>query len=207
MRYRSLQIVLLSIFLNGCLAISTSTADKHKNNRDQEPVAQGQCPVAKSCPVTTQCSPITQKVCAAALPEHKMIIIGQVEYVDILPTGLRQKARIDTGAETTSVDAREVTAFERDGKPWVQFTVLDRVTQVPAYFKLPVERTVLIKRHGAENIRRYVVSMRLAIGDLRDSIEVSLANREQFDYPVLIGRNFMQGRAIVDVSRKFIALD
>ncbi|MGH1370884.1 MAG: ATP-dependent zinc protease family protein [Cellvibrionaceae bacterium] len=211
MPYRSFLVCLLMLSLSGCLTYSPSnsksTSEKAQPPADAEVGIEQQCPAVNKCPALVQCPPITEAVCAAALPDHKMTLIGQVEYVDIFPTGLRQKARIDTGAETSSIDARDITEFERDGKPWLQFSVIDRVSEEAIVFKLPIERTVLIKRHGADRTRRYVVSMTIAIGDLRDSVEMTLADREQFDYPVLIGRNFLQGQAIVDVSRKFIALE
>ncbi len=205
MLYRTIFACLLLMPLSGCQTYSTSTQTPQPP--DSETIVEKQCPTINECPILAQCPPITKAVCAAALPNHKLKLIGQVEYVDIFPTGLRQKARIDTGAETTSIDARDITEFERDGKSWVQFSVVDRVSSEVVKFKLPIERTVLIKRHGADLTRRYVVSMRLAIGDLRDSVEVTLADREKFDYPVLIGRNFVQGQAVVDVSRKFVALE
>lgn len=191
MRVSVLAISLMTMTLNGCLSVSTRTVEGQASSQPVE-----------ACPV------IEQPQCPTPdAPVYKLNTIGQVEYVDILPTGMRQKARIDTGAETTSIDARAVTPYERDGKPWVKFSVVDRNTNQPTEFKLPVERTVLIKRHGADNVRRRVVSMQLAIGDLRDRVEVTLADREKFEYPVLIGRNFLEGRAVVDVSRKYIALE
>ena len=196
MRISAIGASLLALSLSGCLSVSTSTVEGKVSDNAVKVEA---CPVVEppQCPVQeTPEAPVSQ-----------FHTIGEVEYVDILPTGMRQKARIDTGAETTSIDARDVQPYERDGKAWVKFTVVDRNSNQPKHFKLPVERTVLIKRHGADNVRRRVVSMQLAIGELRDSVEVTLADREKFEYPVLIGRNFLEGRAVVDVSRKYIALE
>ena len=52
------------------------------------------------------------------------IIIGETEMVRITPPQVTLKARIDTGATTTSIDARNITAFERDSKKWVKFSVI-----------------------------------------------------------------------------------
>ena len=49
------------------------------------------------------------------------IIIGAVEKVRLLPPNVVLKARIDTGAKTTSIDAQNIIPFERDGKEWVRF--------------------------------------------------------------------------------------
>lgn len=135
-----------------------------------------------------------------------VMLIGQVEYADIMPLGLRQKARIDTGAETTSVGAINIEEFERDGRKWVKFGVALRDSDEVIEFKAPLLRTASIKRHNADNVQRPVVQMRLAIGGLEQTLEVTLADRSDFEFPVLIGRNFLDGRALVDVSKKFLAL-
>ncbi len=191
MTYRIWGILCAAALLNGCLSISS-----HKVDSSGGSVKSGE-----------SCELVEQPVCPTIEESAGLATIGQVEYVDVLPTGVRHKARIDTGAETTSIDSRDIVLFERDGKQWVRFLVVDRVTKKPTEFKLPVERTVTIKRHGAESVKRPVVALELAIGSLRDRIEVSLADREKFTYPVLIGRNFLDGRAQVDVSRKFTALE
>ncbi len=45
------------------------------------------------------------------------------------------------------------------------------------------------------------------MGSINEVTEVSLADREKFEFPVLIGRNFLEGEAVVDVSRKFVTLE
>jgi hypothetical protein len=140
-------------------------------------------------------------------PVSKIKTIGQVEYVDILPQGIRQKGRIDTGAETTSIGVLDIVPFERDGNSWVKFKIQHRDTGKIVEFSKFVERTAVIKRHGAENVERPVVKMTLAIGLVEQAVEVSLADRSKFEYPVLIGRNFLDGKIAVDVSSKFLMLD
>ena len=120
---------------------------------------------------------------------------------------LTAKARIDTGATTTSLGAHDITPFERDGKRWVRFTIRDRVSGEEHPFEKPLSRMVEIKRHNASPDTRPVVRMPLTLGRVSATVEVSLNNRDPFDYPVLIGRNFMDGRIVVDVSQEYIALD
>lgn len=140
-------------------------------------------------------------------PYVEIKTIGQVEYVDIFPEGIRQKARIDTGAETTSIDALDIEYFERDGKSWAKFKIFQRPSGKVTEFTKPIVRNVLIKRHGAKNARRPVVKMSLAIGSIKKKVEVSLTDRSKFEFPVLIGRNFLYGDIRVDVSNKFLMLD
>ncbi len=143
--------------------------------------------------------------CKSTSQSSDLMVIGEVEYVTV-EDAFTQQARIDTGAQTTSIDARNIKKFERDGKAWVDFELHGRDKQVQ-HFKLPVSRTVNIKRHGGEPIERYVVQMNVKIGEHAELIDVSLADRESFEYAILIGRNFLQGHALVDVRHKFLALD
>ena len=74
--------------------------------------------------------------------------IGVVEPVEIVDVGCVYAARIDTGATTTSIDARAITAFERDGEAWVRFDI--PVVDGVQTFERRVIDKVEIKRHGAE---------------------------------------------------------
>ncbi|BFM06857.1 RimK/LysX family protein [Halioxenophilus aromaticivorans] len=156
-----------------------------------------------ACPAPVACPTI---ISGAVTKEGDIAIIGRIEYVDVMSIDMRKKARIDTGAETTSIDASNIVEFERDGRKWVQFTVTDRSSDDMSEVKAPVVRTVRIKQHGVDNVRRQVVELDLRMGTLRETVEVTLADRERFDYPILIGRNFLRGRAVVDVSQKYMTL-
>ncbi|BFM17292.1 hypothetical protein R50073_34750 [Maricurvus nonylphenolicus] len=140
-------------------------------------------------------------------PVGKVAHIGEVEWVTVAPEAIRQKARIDTGAQTTSIGVIKQQKFERDGDTWIAFTIRNRETGKEVDMKRPLQRTAKIKRHNAESVERYVVMLDLQLGDLNIPTEVTLADREQFEFPVLIGRNFLDGIAVVDVSKKFMALN
>lgn len=131
------------------------------------------------------------------------IVIGSEEYIYIPSIDLTLKARIDTGATTTSLHALDIKEFERDGKKWVKFKfempngkLIDKA--------LPIEREVSIKRHGAKDQKRYVIKLRINLGSVSQLIDVSLTDRSKFSFPALIGRNFLNGYGVVDVSKKYI---
>ncbi|WP_165857321.1 ATP-dependent zinc protease [Marinobacter sp. JSM 1782161] len=126
--------------------------------------------------------------------------LGFVEWVVLQDSGVRLKARLDTGAKTSSLHAVNVEPFERDGEDWVSFELpLDdhkdsddaEDTHVVLQFERPVERTVLIKRKGAESQRRYVVNMDFCIAGKTHETQFSLTDRGRFHYGVLLGRRFM----------------
>jgi hypothetical protein len=130
------------------------------------------------------------------------IIIGQIQMIKITPPKVILEARIDTGATTTSIDARDITEFERDGKKWVKYTVIHGKKKHE--LESPIDKTVLIKRHGKEAQERYVIKMRVSAGTITQLIDVTLADRSEYKFPILIGRNFLKDYFIVDVSRSNI---
>lgn len=129
-------------------------------------------------------------------------IIGEVETVYLPDFKTPFEARIDTGATTSSIDASDIKNFERDGKKWVSFKVKSRTSDEQMTFELPVVRTVEIKRHEADPVYRYSVMLKMRMGHITLDREFTLADRSEFEYPVLIGRNVLSGLAAVDTSRK-----
>jgi len=129
-------------------------------------------------------------------------IIGAVENVRLIPPNVILKARIDTGAKTTSIDARNITPFEHKGKQWVKFDCVSSKQQVYT-IKKKVISTVQIKRHGKGPQTRFVVKMRITLGDISRLIEVNLNDRDAYTYPILIGRNFLRDNFIVDIAKRY----
>jgi len=131
-------------------------------------------------------------------------IVGLYENVYIPFLEKTFKAKIDTGATTTSMHAQDIKEFERDGKKWVKFKYLNKDEKLIEK-SLPVERIVSIKRHGIkENQKRYVVKVRINLGEFSEVVDVSLTNRSKFSYPVLVGRNYLNGFMVVDVSKEYV---
>jgi hypothetical protein len=131
-----------------------------------------------------------------------LLIIGEVEPVSINKVGLTMSARIDTGAETSSLNATGITVFERDGKRWVKFTVKDSISGKTAEVESRLKRTVLIKWQDGAPEERPVVKLQARLGAVEQVSEFTLTDRSSFEFPVLIGRNFLNGKFIVDVNRK-----
>lgn len=135
-------------------------------------------------------------------------LLGFVEWVTIEPVGLRLKARLDTGARTSSLHSKDVEPFERGGERWVRFRVpidANRHGGAALTLERPIERVVLIKRKGAAPQRRYVVELPICIDGRRHETEFSLTDRENFLYPVLLGRRFLADVALVDSADSFLA--
>jgi len=135
--------------------------------------------------------------------KDSMIVIGTAEKVYIPSSDILLKAKIDTGATTSSMHALNIKEFERDGKKWIKFDLQDKDGNL-INKNLPLHRIVKIKRHGTKNQKRYVVQMKINLANISQLVEVSLTNRSKFTYPVLIGKNYLNGLFLVDVSKKYI---
>ena len=141
--------------------------------------------------------------CPPTLYKDNLLIVGGVERVQVEPQGVVLEARIDTGARTSSIDAQDIVPFERDGKPWVKFRLpLRDEKKSSVEITTPVTGRASIKRHGEAPLRRLVVSLRVVLGPIDRVSDFTLADRAGYDFPVLIGRSYLQGLALVDVDRE-----
>ncbi|MBE6443248.1 MAG: hypothetical protein E7020_01085 [Alphaproteobacteria bacterium] len=124
-------------------------------------------------------------------------IVGGVETLHIIPFDMPFHARMDTGAETSSIDAHNLRPFERDGEKWISFDITNRKDGITKHFEKPVKRKTTIVRTG-EQERRYVVHLDIKMGNELIDAEFSLNDRSKFEYQVLVGRNIINGRFIID---------
>ena len=129
-------------------------------------------------------------------------IIGEVEPIYFLPMKTPFYARIDTGATTSSLDCDEVHYFERDGEKWVYFKLVNRKSGEEHAFEKKIERSFRVRRIGEEE-RRKAVKMDVKMGNETFTAVFSIADRSNFNYQGLIGRNVLTGRFIVDTSTSY----
>ncbi len=139
---------------------------------------------------------------------HDKIILGAAEWVYISKTKKNFKARIDTGAHTSSLSAVNIKRFERDGKKWLRFNIPSQNGSKPQMIEAKILRTVTVnksndKKENKKN-RRLVIKLHIRLGNISTYSEFNLTNRSHMEYPVLIGRSLLQDRAIVDVSSLYL---
>lgn len=143
---------------------------------------------------------------AIVVSEEGKAVLGRNEWawLELLQRNL--KARIDTGALSSSLSAIELQPFERDGQRWIRFRVPDEEhPDGGEVYETPLLRHVRIRQASAGELeRRPVVQLKVRVGELADETEFTLTNRENMLYPVLLGRNFLRDVALVDVARKFV---
>jgi hypothetical protein len=116
------------------------------------------------------------------------------------------KAKLDTGARSSAIHAYELEEFDRGGAPWVRFEVhpwqrsnLDSVTvEVPI-----VDRRVVRSSTGHEEERPVIATALSVVGHRLDA-ELTLTNRDEMGFRMLVGREAMRGALLVDPSRSYI---
>ncbi|WP_186442972.1 ATP-dependent zinc protease family protein [Desulfobotulus alkaliphilus] len=134
------------------------------------------------------------------LPTQKMLV-GAEEKIRITPPGLVFPARMDTGAETASLDARNIERFERDGERWVRFDMPHPKTgdMIPMEHKL-LRKARILQSSSDESERRAVIELSITIGETTQLAEFTLTDRSHLSFPVLIGRNVLKDVMVVDVG-------
>ncbi|EWH00327.1 Ribosomal protein S6 modification protein [Halomonas sp. BC04] len=146
---------------------------------------------------------------AADTPLADKELVGRAEWIGLPDIGTYLKARIDSGANTSSLSAKDITRFERDGEDWVRFrlgitdedVVVDDVRD--EWIEAPVERRVrIVQAAGSES--RPVVSLLMTLGSIREPVEFTLNDRSHLHFPVLLGRRFLMDIALIDVAETYL---
>ncbi|MGE8499529.1 MAG: ATP-dependent zinc protease [Pseudomonas sp.] len=140
-------------------------------------------------------------------------IYGLNEYVRLNTIDLEVAAKLDTGAKTASLSARDIKRFKRDGETWVRFYLaIDDAHAHP--IERPLARISKIKRRAGDYdpdeektyTARPVIEMDVCMGQALRTIEVNLTDRSAFQYPLLIGSEALKRfSALVDPSLKYAA--
>lgn len=154
---------------------------------------------------TKETQTVTPVVTSA--PPSQPIVLGAIEKVKIDTIKQQFDARVDTGATTSSINAIDIQEFERNGKTWVKFHIKDDSTAADEmhWIEAPVVRYVKIRQAtNSDSERRVVVELWVQLGDVHEKAQFTLADRSQMSHPILLGREFIQDIALVDVSKMYL---
>lgn len=171
------------------------TADKIEYKLNQHQTKPHPKP-ASNCPEPTV---IEQKL-------NGKVIVGELEWVYFSVVDEHFRARVDSGATTSSLSAKHIVEFERDGENWVRFQLLHQVTDLEGReIEAKIERTVRIRQSSSDKTeRRHVVQLSVHLGKLHQMAEFTLADRSDMDYPILLGREFLQDITLIDVGQTYV---
>lgn len=136
--------------------------------------------------------------------------VGWREWVALPSLNVAQlKAKIDTGAKTSALHAWYVEPFERDDRLWVKFGLHpeqdNTVDTVECEAPVHDQRTVTDSGGHAEE--RYVILTEIVIGGSRFETEVTLTNRDNMRFRMLVGRNTLNNRFVVDPVQSYLLGD
>lgn len=133
-------------------------------------------------------------------------IIGWREWLELPELGINCiKTKVDTGARTSALHAFNIEAYQQDGKEWVRFTLhpLQRNDQVEHTCSHPIQETRLVTNSGGAQERRFVITTPAKLGNQTWPIEVTLTNRDEMGFRMLLGRTALRGRFIIDPARSY----
>jgi hypothetical protein len=137
-------------------------------------------------------------------PEGSLVVVGWREWAGLPGLGIaRVKAKIDTGARTSALHANSIETFERGRTTLVRFDVTGEAETVP-WHESPVADRRLIRSSNGETELRFVIRTELWLAGRTWPVEISLTNRERMDLPMLIGREALAGRALVDADKSWL---
>lgn len=130
--------------------------------------------------------------------------IGRREIVSVPELGLRNiDAKIDTGAYGCAIHCHKIRIKERNRIKYLYFDLLD--PSHPKYenkvLKSARFTTKRVKNSFGETEKRYVIKASIRIFDELIDLELSLTDRSEMKYPILLGREFLRNRFIVDVAK------
>jgi hypothetical protein len=116
------------------------------------------------------------------------------------------KAKVDTGAQTSSLHAFGVEEFERDGAPWVRFEIhpLQRSARDTVLVELAVHDRRVVRSSNGESQVRYVVLLDLRLLDVVVTAEVTLTRRDSMGYRMLVGREVLEKGFLVDSGASYL---
>lgn len=139
-------------------------------------------------------------------------LYGRYEYVKLPEIGRILKAKMDTGALTASLSAKDIQRFKRDGESWVRFRLAAKNADDTLYEHRLARISKIKKRADEEDAddpevaKRPVIDLELCLGGVKRSVEFNLTDRSSFNYPVLIGATALKELgAAIDPALKFSA--
>ena len=139
------------------------------------------------------------------LKAEPLFKVGHIEVVEV--NGMKFPAKLDTGADVSSMNAVNIKRFKKDGQDMVSFTYQNNQGDKQDFTK-PVIDVMRIKAKKGEKVNiRPVVEMKVKLGDLEKEVRVNLQDRSRFEYSMILGKNFLKHGAVVSSDEDYLLGD
>ncbi|UTZ28292.1 ATP-dependent zinc protease [Vibrio campbellii] len=138
---------------------------------------------------------------------NQKMIIGNAEAICLPELGITHlEARIDTGAQTSSLHVDNLESTEQDGQSYVEFDLHPDVYHLEQVVrcKAPLKANRKVKSSNGTFEHRCVITTMLRMGDQEWPIDITLTNREKMTYMMLLGRQGMTDKVLVDPSQSHL---
>ena len=135
------------------------------------------------------------------------IILGSEEWCTLPELGIPSiKARVDSGAKTSALHAKNIAPFIKDGQNWVKFDInpIQNNVKTIIHCEAPLVDKRVVKSSSGFREQRYVIQTALEIGNSKWVIEMTLTNRDSMGFRMLLGREAMSGRVLVDSEQQYL---
>lgn len=133
-------------------------------------------------------------------------VVGWREWVQIPQVDVPWiKAKIDTGAKTSAIHAFDLRSFDRDGRDWVSFAVhpWQATAQDEVAVELPVHDSRSVRSSSGHEEQRYVVRLPVVLGGREVPVELTLTDRDEMGFRMLIGREALVQGYVVDPALSY----
>lgn len=135
------------------------------------------------------------------------IIVGSEEWCAFPALGIPAiKARVDSGAKTSALHAVNIAPFQKNDENWVKFDInpIQNNTRTVIHCQAPLVDKRIVKSSSGFREQRYVIKSEIQVGDIHWEAELTLTNRDSMGFRMLLGREAMSGRLLVDPERKYL---
>jgi len=135
------------------------------------------------------------------------IILGSEEWCSLPELGIPTiKARVDSGAKTSALHAINIAPFLKEGQNWVKFDInpIQNNVKTIIHCEAPLIDKRVVKSSSGFREQRYVIQTSLEIGNSKWLIEMTLTNRDSMGFRMLLGREAMSGRVLVDPEEQYL---
>lgn len=135
------------------------------------------------------------------------LILGSEEWCSFPELGIPTiKARVDSGAKTSALHAINIAPFVKNDTHWVKFDInpIQNNIKTVIHCEAQLVDKRIVKSSSGFREHRYVISTNIGIGDAKWPIEMTLTNRDSMGFRMLLGREAMSGRILVDPEKKYL---